>query len=354
MSKLLSPLQVKNLIFRNRIVMSPMCQYSAINGYANYWHFVHYGTRSVGGCGAIIQEATAITPEGRITYGDLGLWDDSQITDLKRVTAFVENHGAIPGIQLAHAGRKASCDLPTNGGRQLVDSVNSWETVSASSIPFYEDDNPPVSLSQEAVGDIVRSFRDAALRAIEAGYKVIEIHAAHGYLIHQFYSPLSNQRSDQYGGSFENRIRLLLEIVDAISPEIDDNHSLWVRISATDWVEGGWDIEQSVRLAEILKEKGVDVIDVSTGGNVAHAKIPVEAGYQVPFADEIKKQTGIITGAVGLITSAEQSEALLEEDKCDLIFMGRKLLNDPYFPINAAKELDKLTIFPFQYERAYK
>lgn len=351
---LFTPLQIKKILLKNRIVMSPMCQYSAINGWANNWHFVHYGTRSIGGCGAIIQEATAVTPEGRITYADLGIWNDAFIEELKRITAFIENHDSVPGIQLAHAGRKASCELPTKGGRQIQEGFNSWQTVSASNIPFYENDKPPVELSKEQIKEIVESFKKATARAIEAGYKIIEIHAAHGYLIHQFYSPLTNNRTDEYGGSFENRIRLLLEIIDAVNVHINDNISLWVRISATDWVEGGWEIEQSVRLTKILQEKGVDVVDVSSGGNIPHVKIPVAPGYQVPFAERIKNSTGIITGAVGLIEEAKQAEELLEDEKCDLIFMGRKLLRHPYFPVNASIELQYLNSSPFQYYRAYE
>jgi len=353
MSKLLAPLQIKNLKLKNRVVMSPMCQYSAINGYANSWHFTHYGTRAVGGCGAIIQEATAVSPEGRITYGDLGIWEDNHINNLRRVASFIENSNCIPGIQLAHAGRKASCDLPWNGGKQLSANINSWATVSASAIPFYPEDRIPLELNEIDVQKLIRLFKEAAERSIEAGYKIIEIHAAHGYLIHQFLSPLSNRRKDIFGGSFDNRIRFLLKIVDEIADITDDGHSLWVRISATDWTEGGWTIEDSVKLTHILKEKGVDVIDVSSGGNIADAKIPVSPGYQVAFSKRIKQETGIITGAVGLITEIEQAENIIKGKDSDLIFMGRELLRNPYFVTEAARKLNGIPLSPIQYERAY-
>ncbi|MDU1903692.1 MAG: NADH:flavin oxidoreductase/NADH oxidase [Dysgonomonas sp.] len=353
MSILFSPLQIKNIVLKNRVVMSPMCQYSAINGYVNEWHFVHYATRVVGGCAAIIQEATAVLPEGRITYGDLGIWEDEQIANMKRITSFMENRGTVPGIQLAHAGRKASCELPWNGGDQLKDGTNSWQTVSASAIPFHDEDKIPQDLSEEGLLDIIKAFKDATQRAVEAGYRIIEIHAAHGYLIHQFLSPLTNKRSDLYGGTFTNRIRLLLEIVDVVAKSINETCSLWVRISATDWIEGGWDIEQSVQLTRILKEKGVDVIDVSSGGNLPSVKIPVSPGYQVPLAEKIKHEGGIMTGAVGLITKASQAETILKDEQSDIILLGRELLRNPYFPISAVNELDGQNISPLQYERAF-
>lgn len=353
LSNFISPIQIKQILVKNKIVMSPMCQYSAVNGYANEWHFTHYATRAVGGVGTIIQEATAVVPEGRITYGDLGLWEDEQINHLKRITSFISNRGAVPGIQLAHAGRKGSCDLPWNGGAQLQSGVNSWTTYSASPIAFHDNDALPIALEQDEIANIVTAFTDAAKRSIKAGYKVIEIHAAHGYLLHQFLSPLSNKRSDKYGGSFENRTRFLIEIVDSLSKLMDDKHSLWVRISATDWAEGGWNIDESVKLARILKEKGVDVIDTSTGGLLPGVNIPVAPAYQAPFAERIKKETGILTGTVGLITETEQIENLLVSEKCDLVFLGRKLLKDPYFIINTIKGTDNLDGAPLQYERAY-
>lgn len=353
MSKLFSPLSIGNLKIKNRIVMSPMCQYSSTDGFANHWHFVHYSSRAVGGCGVIMQEATAVSPEGRISYGDLGIWKDEHIDNLRKIASFVEQYGAIPGIQLAHAGRKGSCNLPSLGERQLKDGPNSWPTVAPSPIPFREEDNAPITLSKDNINLIVRHFRQAAIRATNAGYNIIEIHAAHGYLIHQFLSPISNKRTDEYGGSFENRTRLLLQIVDNIKDILRPDQSLWVRISATDWVENGWNLEESVSLSHLLKNRGVDVIDVSSGGIIPNAHIPVEPGYQVPFAKAIKEKTGIVTAAVGLITKARQAENILYESKSDLIILGRELLRNPYFPLLAAKELgDEITI-PQQYKRAF-
>lgn len=353
MSKLFSSLKIKDITLRNRIVMSPMCQYSATDGIPNEWHLVHYGSRAVGGCGAIIVEATAVVPEGRITYKDLGIWNDSQVKAFQKLVSFIEKEGAVPGIQLAHAGRKASFDVPWKPQKQLTEAPNGWQTVSASSIPFDVDDITPKSLSKEDLGKLVSDFKNASKRAIEAGFKILEIHGAHGYLIHQFLSPISNQRNDEYGGSFENRIRLLIEIVESIVPTLDANHSLWVRISATDWVEGGWNADESAKLAAILKDKGVDLIDVSTGGNVPRAKIPIAPNYQVPFAERIKKESNIQVGAVGLITEAEQANQLLEDGKCDVVLMGRKLLRDPYFPIKASIALNDKIDYQDQYKRGY-
>lgn len=354
MSKLFSPIQIKNITLKNRIVMSPMCQYSAIDGFVNDWHYIHYTTRAIGGCGAIIQEATAIVPEGRISYGDLGIWKDEQIEAMKELTSAIERYGSVPGIQLAHAGRKASCDIAWKGGKQIQSGVHSWQTIAPSAIPFYEGDIIPKELTIDEISSIIEKFKDAAARAIKAGYKIIEIHAAHGYLIHQFLSPISNHRTDEYGGSFENRSRLLLSIVDKILPLLTDNLSLWVRISATDWVENGWNPEESVKLSLLLKSKGVDVIDVSTGGNVPHVKIPVAPGYQIPFASEIRQRTEIITGAVGLITQDNQAEDLLDKHKCDLVFIGRELLRNPYFALQAATSLESEANYPEQYERSFK
>lgn len=353
MSKLFSPIKIGSLELKNRIIMSPMCQYSATDGFVNNWHFVHYATRAVGGCAAIIQEATAISPEGRISYGDLGIWKDEHIEGLLKITSFMDQYGAIPGIQLAHAGRKASCDLPSHGGGQLKTGSNSWQTVAPSAVPFNNDDNAPIALSKEGIMNVISQFRTAAIRAIKAGYRILEIHAAHGYLIQEFLSPLTNKRDDEYGGTFENRIRFLLYIVDAIKEVCGAEQSLWVRITATDWVEGGWDIDDSVMLCRVLKEKGVELVDVSTGGNVPHAHIPVAPGYQVKFSDEIKKQTGCLTGAVGLITEAQQAENILSENKSDLIFLGRELIRNPYFPYKAAKELNAKIEVPAQYDRMF-
>lgn len=352
MSKLFSNLSIRNLTLKNRIIMSPMCQYSAHDGFATDWHFVHYASRAIGGVAAVIQEATAVCPEGRISYGDLGIWKDEHISKLKEIVKVIEENGSIPGIQLAHAGRKASCELGWIGGEQIKEGENSWQTVAPSPIPFYETDNTPAELTEVEIEKIIYDFALAAQRSITAGYKIIEIHAAHGYLIHQFLSPLTNQRKDQYGGTFENRIRLLIKIVDAVGLLLDESHSLWVRISATDWVDNGWNPEESTQLASLLKDKGVDVIDVSSGGNLPHVKIPVGKNYQVPFAKEIKSQTGILTGAVGLITEANQAEEILQKEEADLIFIGRELLRDPYFALHAAKSLGDDLKWPLQYERA--
>lgn len=352
MSKLFKELTIRNLVLKNRIIMSPMCQYSSIDGFANDWHLIHYTSRAIGGVAAVIQEATAVCPEGRISYGDLGIWKDEHIAKLQEITDLISKYGAIPGIQLAHAGRKASCELGWNRGEQIQKGENSWQTVSASAIPFYENDLPPVELSKVQINKVVSDFIDATKRSIDAGYKIIEMHAAHGYLIHQFLSPLTNKRTDEYGGSFENRVRLLVEIVNAIQPMIGNNCSLWVRISATDWVDNGWNPEESSKLSTLLKGIGVDVIDVSSGGNLPHVKIPVEKNYQVPFAEKIKKEAGIITGAVGLIEGATQAEEILNKSQADLIFLGRELLRNPYFALQAAKELEEDIQWPLQYGRA--
>ena len=345
MSKIFEPLILKSVTFKNRIGMAPMCQYSASDGFANSWHYVHYGTRAVGRTGLIIQEASAIAPEGRITPYDLGIWKDEHIDKLKEITTFISSRGSVPAIQLAHAGRKASCDFPTKGGKQLSVENGGWQTVAPSAIPFFTDDNPPHALSEIEIGHIVSQFKDAAVRALQAGFKVIEIHAAHGYLIHQFLSPLSNQRTDQFGGSFENRIRFILLIVDAVHSVWPDNLPLFVRLSATDWVEGGWNLDETVELSAILKNKGVDLFDCSSGGNIATAKIPLKPMYQVPFADAIRK-TGIHTAAVGLITNQQEVNSILENEQADMVLLGRELLRNPYFALQAGAD------FPEQYLRA--
>jgi 2,4-dienoyl-CoA reductase-like NADH-dependent reductase (Old Yellow Enzyme family) len=351
MSILFSPLTIKNITLRNRIVMSPMCQYSSQDGFANDWHLVHYGSRAVGGAGLIIQEATAVLPEGRISPGDLGIWSEEHIPSLKKITEFIHNQGAVSGIQLAHAGRKASCAVPAEGGKQLDEKNHGWQTVAPSDIPFLPEDKKPLQLTGEGIRNVIVSFKEAARRAKEAGFKVVEIHSAHGYLLQEFLSPLSNRRSDEYGGSFENRIRLLKEVVAAVKTEWPDENPLLVRISSTDWTEGGWTIEDSVKLASVLKESGVDLIDCSSGGNVFNAKIPFVPGYQVSFSEAVRK-TGIMTGAVGLITTAVQSESILMEGKADLVFLGRELLRNPYFPLFAAKELGDEAAWPMQYLRS--
>jgi 2,4-dienoyl-CoA reductase-like NADH-dependent reductase (Old Yellow Enzyme family) len=352
MSLLFTPLRFKSITLKNRIVISPMCQYSATDGFANDWHLVHLGSRAVGGAALVIQEATAITPEGRISYGDLGIWKDEHIAPLQRITKFIEANGAVPGIQLAHAGRKASCEVPWLGGGQIKEGPHHWQTVAASAIPFYETDHTPQALSTPEIKATVQAFKEAAQRALLAGYKVVEIHAAHGYLINQFLSPLSNQRTDEYGGSFENRIRFLSEIVAAVQTVWPVDLPIFVRISASEWVEGGWTIEDSVQLTRILKTKAIDLVDCSSGGNAPAAKIPAGPGYQVPFAAAIKQQADIPTGAVGIITNAEQAEAILQAGEADLVFIARESLRDPHFPFHAAKALGDDIAWPDQYVRA--
>ena len=330
-----------------------MCQYSAVGGFATDWHLVHLGSRAVGGAGLVMQEATAISPEGRISYGDLGIWEEEQCVKLQQIVAFLHGQGAKAGIQLAHAGRKASCEVPWKGGKQIPsNATDGWQTFSASPLPFKEGQEAPLALDQAGIQQVINDFTAAAKRAIQVGYDVIEIHAAHGYLLHQFYSPLSNQRADEYGGSFENRVRLVVAVVRAVRQVWEKGKPLFVRISSTDWTEGGWTIEDSVKLALILKEAGVDLIDASSGGNVPAAKIPVIPGYQVGFAEQIKKQSGILTGAVGIITTPEQAEAILANEQADLIFIARQSLRDAYFPLHAATALQDDIQWPLQYERA--
>ncbi len=352
MSLLFSPLTIKSITLKNRIVVSPMCQYSAQDGFANDWHLVHLGSRAVGGAALIIQEATAVTPEGRISYGDLGIWKDEHIPALQRITAFIEANGAVPGIQLAHAGRKASCNLPWLDGEQLKEGPHHWQTVAPSAIPFLATDNTPTALDENGIASLVQAFKNAALRALQAGYKIVEIHAAHGYLINEFLSPLSNHRSDAYGGSFENRTRFLMEVIDAVQTVWPASLPLFVRISASDWANGGWTVDDSVKLAMMLKEKNTDLVDCSSGGLVPDAKITAGPGYQVPFAAAIKQQANMATGAVGIITTAEQAETILQQQQADLIIMARELLRDPYFPLHAAKTLGDGTAWPLQYARA--
>lgn len=332
--------------------MSPMCQYSAEDGFANDWHLVHLGSRAAGGAALIIQEATSVSPEGRISPFDLGIWSDEHISFLKRITTFIKENGAVAGVQLAHAGRKASFDTPWDGSKQITEANGGWKTVAPSAIAHTEGDVAPEELSLEGMEKIKADFRSATKRSITAGYEVLELHVAHGYLLHQFLSPLSNQRTDQYGGRFDNRIRFVLEVVAATQEIWPAENPLFVRISATDWAEGGWSPEESVKFSAILKDQGVDLIDCSSGGNISYQEIPLSPGYQVRFAEQIKKQTGVPTGAVGLITDAHQAEEILQEGKADLIIMARELLRDPYFPLHAADELNDEIIWPKQYERA--
>jgi 2,4-dienoyl-CoA reductase-like NADH-dependent reductase (Old Yellow Enzyme family) len=329
-----------------------MCQYSAEDGFANDWHLVHLGGRAVGGAGLIIQEATAVSPEGRISPGDLGLWKDDHIDMLQRINRFISEQGAVPGIQLAHAGRKACYHSPWKGGLALTPAEGAWQTVAPSAIPFKEGEPVPSAMDKAAIQKIVHDFREATIRAAKAGFKVIEIHAAHGYLLNEFLSPLSNRRTDEYGGAFENRIRLVLEIIDTIRGVWNEELPLMIRISAQEWVDGGWTIEDSIKLAAIVKDKGVDLMDCSSGGNSPLQKIALGPMYQVPFAEQIKKATGLMTGAVGLITSSQQAEQIVSARQADLVFLARQLLRDPYFPINAAQELKADIKWPEQYLRA--
>lgn len=350
--KLFSPLKIKDIEFKNRIAVSPMCMYSSEDGFSTNWHLVHLGSRAVGGAGLVISEATAVSPEGRISPEDLGIWKDEHVHGLKEITNFLKEHGSVPGIQLAHAGRKASTGSPWKGGEQVKEQDGGWIPVAPSAIPFHEDGVQPTALDDDGLRKVISDFREASKRAKKAGFEVVEIHAAHGYLLHEFLSPLSNQRNDNYGGSFENRIRLLLEVVRAVKQEWPDNLPLFVRLSATDWVDGGWNEADSVQLAKQLKENGVDLIDCSSGGLIPHAAIPVKKGYQVGFSEAIKSGDGIKTGAVGLITEPEEAEEILAKEQADLIFLGRELLRNPYFPLEAAQILGAEVQWPKQYLRA--
>ncbi|MFE3872257.1 NADH:flavin oxidoreductase/NADH oxidase [Flavobacterium sp. ZS1P70] len=353
-SKLFSPLQIKSITFKNRIVISPMCQYSATDGFASDWHLVHLGSRASGGAGLIIQEATSVSPEGRISPGDLGLWKDEQMYKMKIINQFILGQNAIPGIQLAHAGRKASSASPWEGGRKIDVAQGGWDTVAPSAVGYHENEKPPIALDKLGIQKVVSDFASATKRAVQAGFQLMEIHAAHGYLLHQFLSPLSNFRTDEYGGSFENRIRLTREVVEAVKSEWKKELPLFIRISATDWAEGGWNIEESVQLSKILKEKGVDLIDVSSGGAVSHQQIPLGPNYQVPFAEQIKKEVGIRTGAVGLITEATQAEEIVASGKADLVLFARESLRNPNLGLTFAHDLQADIEWPKQYERAKK
>lgn len=351
-SALFSPLTIKSITLKNRLAISPMCQYSAVDGFANDWHLVHLGSRANGGAGLIIQEATSVSPEGRISPEDLGLWKDEQIEKMQQINRFIISQNSVPGIQLAHAGRKASAASPWNGGRKVAIEKGGWNTVAPSAIPFYDTDPAPVALDLEGIQKVIADFKSATKRAVQAGFQVMEIHAAHGYLMHQFLSPLSNTRTDAYGGSFENRIRLTLEIVAAVQAEWPENLPFFVRISATDWAEGGWNLQESIALSKILKEKGVDLIDASSGGAVTQQQIPVGPNYQVPFAESIKKEVGILTGAVGLITEAAQAEEIVSSGKADLVLVARESLRDPNLGLTFAHDLNAEIAWPKQYERA--
>ena len=329
-----------------------MCQYSSVDGFATDWHLVHLGSRAVGNASMIVSEATAVSPEGRISPDDLGIWKDAHIEKLRQITTFISQQDCVPAIQLAHAGRKASTWAPWKGHGLVPISDGGWQTVSASDIAYAEHYPQPIQLDDEGIQKVITDFKNAAQRAVEAGFKVIELHAAHGYLIHQFLSPLSNHRTDEYGGSFQNRIRLLVEILEAIQAVVPQEMPLIVRISATDWVEAGWDLPESIELCKILKAKNVDLIDVSTGGLSQHQHIPIQPSYQVPFSETIRQQALIATSTVGLIDNSTEAEKILQHHQADLIFLGRKFLRDPYFAMQAAAELDEDIKWPNQYLRA--
>jgi 2,4-dienoyl-CoA reductase-like NADH-dependent reductase (Old Yellow Enzyme family) len=350
--KLFSTLKIRGLEFRNRIFVSPMCQYSATNGVPNDWHFVHLGSRAVGGAALVIAEATGVTPEGRISPGDLGIWNEDQVKGFQRITSFVSAQGAIPGIQLAHAGRKASTPLQWVGERSLQVNEGGWQPVAPSPIAFGEGYATPHELSKSEIADLVVRFVEATGRALAAGFKVIEIHMAHGYLLHEFLSPLSNQRKDEFGGDLDGRMKFPLQVAMAVRKAWPTDLPLFVRISATDWAEGGWDLQQSISFARQLREIGIDLIDCSSGGNIRSAKIPVGPGYQVPFASAIRKESGIATAAVGLITEPQQAEDILQRGDADAIVMARTFLRDPYWPLHAAHALSVDIPWPIQYMRA--
>lgn len=351
---LFTPLSIRDITLRNRIAVSPMCQYSSEDGFANDWHLVHLGSRAVGGAGLVFTEAAAVEARGRISPQDLGIYKDEHIEFLRRITDFIHEQGAVAGIQLAHAGRKAGTKRPWEGGKPLSEEEGGWRPiVSASAEAFAEGYAVPEELTEADIQEIVRAFGVAAQRSVEAGFRVAEIHGAHGYLLHSFYSPLSNHRTDSYGGSFENRTRIVREVADEVRRVWPEGYPIFLRISSSDWVEGGWDIAQSVGLARQVKEFGVDVIDCSSGGNVATATIPIGTGYQTPFAECIRREADILTGAVGLITSPAQADHIVRTGQADLVLLARELLRDPYWPRRAARELRQEITGPPQYGRAW-
>lgn len=353
MSALFSPFRLRSLTLRNRIAVSPMCQYSSADGFATDWHLVHLGARAVGGAGLVLSEATAVVPEGRISPQDLGIWSDAHVEGLARVTRFVRAQGAVAGIQLAHAGRKASTSPPWTGGRRVPPDAGGWTPVGPDARPFRDGELPvPHALTLDEVRGVVDAFVAATHRALAAGFEVIELHAAHGYLLHAFLSPLTNARTDAYGGDFAGRTRLLLEVTDAVRAALPDALPLLVRISASDWMAGGWTPDDSVALARLLAPRGVDLIDCSSGGAVPGARIAVGPGYQVPFAERVRREAGIATGAVGLITDPAQAEAIVRDGQADLVLLARELLRDPHWPLRAAAALGVELAWPVQYERA--
>jgi len=351
-STLFSSIALRGIEFKNRIFVSPMCQYSSQDGAPTDWHLVHLGSRAVGGAACVIQEATAVTAEGRISPGDAGLWNDAQMEAYRPIASFIKENGAIPGIQLAHAGRKGSTRAPWDKGPALKAGEGGWEVSAPSPIAFSPDYLKPREMSTQDIAKVTEAFVKATARALQAGFEVVEIHSAHGYLLHEFLSPLSNQRTDNYGGNLENRMRLTLQVAAAVRSSWPTHLPVFTRISATDWAEGGWDLEQSIILSQKLKDIGIDLMDVSSGGLVPHAKIPLHPGYQVPFSAAIRERAGIATGAVGLITAPEQAEQIVATGQADMVLLAREMLRDPYWPLHAAKVLGAEVAWPKQYERA--
>ncbi len=352
MSELFSPLKIRDINFKNRIFVSPMCQYSSNEGLPGDWHLVHLGSRAIGGAALVMTEATAVSPEGRISAADAGIWNKEQTEAYMRITEFIKSNGAVPGIQIAHAGRKASTQIPWLGSGSIKEKNKSWQTIAPSNIPFDNSYPLPKEMDSDDLSKVKLQFKEAVNRALEAGFEIIEIHMAHGYLLHEFLSPLSNKRNDEYGGSLENRMRFPCEVTEIIRSVVPERLPLFVRISATDWAEGGWDLKQSIVLAGKLKTQGVDLIDCSSGGLVPNVKIPVKPNYQIPFAEAIRNKTGILTGGIGLITKPEQAEEILLEGKADVISLAREFLRDPYWPLHAAEVLHADIKWPEQYLRA--
>ena len=352
MSRLFTPLRLRGLTLKNRVFVSPMCQYSAVDGMPTDWHFVHLGSRAAGGAALVMVEASGVSPEGRISPWDTGIWSDAHAAAFERIVAFIKSQGSVAGIQLAHAGRKASTDAPWRGGKPLSPGAGGWQPLGPSPLPFDEGHPVPKEMTAADIDKVVADFAAAARRAVAAGFEVVEVHAAHGYLLHEFLSPLSNRRTDDYGGPLENRARLALRVAVAVRSALPDDMPMFVRISATDWAEGGWDLQQSIELARGLKAAGADLIDCSSGGNVPRARIPLEPGYQVPFAEAIRREVGIATGAVGLITDSAHAESIVAGGRADAVLLARALLRDPYWPLHAADALGAEVDWPVQYARA--
>ncbi len=352
MATLFDPLTIRDVTFRNRIAVSPMCQYSSTDGYATDWHLVHLGSRAVGGAALVMTEAAAVLPEGRISPQDLGIWDDGHIEMLSRIVDFIHGHGALAGMQLAHAGRKASTYAPWRGRNAVPESEGGWQVFGPGADPFSKDYPRPQPLTLDGIRSVAEAFAHGARRAREAGFDVIEIHGAHGYLIHEFLSPFSNHRQDEYGGSLENRTRLARRVVKAVREVWPEHLPLFLRISATDWEEGGWDPVQSVELARQVRDLGVDLVDCSSGGNILHAQIPAGPGFQTPFAERIRREANILTGSVGFITAPAQADHVLRSGQADMVLLAREMLRDPYWPLRAARELGYPTTWPVQYLRA--